>query len=123
MNMYGPEKGEQQRAEAVLCCVCRIDCRYSDVEQSLHGCVSLRNARRFVGDKELSISSEPSERAAFTPSVRLADIPTTIEVVPSNKVDEELPDMSCNVFQMDVFARIGRARCIIRRDARDAFLL
>lgn len=29
--------------------------------------------------------------------------------------------MSCNVFQMDVFARLGRARCILRRDARDAF--
>lgn len=28
--------------------------------------------------------------------------------------------MSCNVVQMDVFARLGRARCIIRRDARDA---
>lgn len=72
MNMYGPEKGEQQRAEAVLCCVCRIDRRYSDVEQSLHGCVSLRNARRFVGDKELSISSEPSERASGFHSISLS---------------------------------------------------
>lgn len=72
-------------------------------------------------DASSETKSCPSVQSqAFTPSVRLADIPTTIEVVPSNKVDEELPAMSCNVFQMDVFARLGR---IIRRDARDAFLL
>lgn len=72
-------------------------------------------------DASSETKSCPSVQSqAFTPSVRLADIPTTIEVVPSNKVDEELPAMSCNVFQMDVFARFGR---IIRRDARDAFLL
>lgn len=75
-------------------------------------------------DASSETKSCPSVQSqAFTPSVRLADIPTTIEVVPSNKVGEELPAMSCNVVQMDVFARLGRARCIIRRDAGDAFLL